>query len=39
MSDLLKQCIEIMMDRPLATVGCAIAAILYVQLMAGPRAR
>ena len=39
MSDLLKQCIEIMMDRPLATVGCAVAAILYVQLMAGPRAR
>jgi hypothetical protein len=39
MSDLLKQCIEIMMARPLATVGCAIAAVLYVQLMAGPRAR
>jgi hypothetical protein len=39
MSDLLKQCIEIMMDRPLATVGCAVVAILYVQLMAGPRAR
>ena len=39
MPDLMRQVLDLMMARPLSTLGCAIAAILYVQLMAGPRVR
>ena len=39
MPDVMRQILEVMMERPLSTLGCAIAAILYVQLMAGPRVR
>ena len=39
MSDLLVQIFDVMLARPLTTLGCAIVAVLYVQLMAGPRVR
>ena len=39
MPDIVRQLIDLVLDRPLPTLGCAIAAILYVQLMAGPRVR
>lgn len=39
MPDLMRQIFDLMMARPLTTLGCAIAAIHYVQLMAGPRVR
>ena len=39
MPDLMRQMFEMVMARPLTTLGCAIVAILYVQLMAGPRVR
>ena len=39
MPEMLRQLIDLMLARPLPTLGCAIAAILYVQLMAGPRVR
>ena len=39
MPDLVRQVFDLMLARPLSTLGCLIAAILYVQLMAGPRVR
>ncbi len=39
MPDLVRQALDLMLARPLGTLGCAIVAILYVQLMAGPRVR
>jgi len=39
MPDLVVQIFDLMLARPLTTLGCAIAAVLYVQLMAGPRVR
>ena len=39
MRDLLRQIVDLMLDRPMTTLGCAIVAVLYVQLMAGPRVR
>ena len=39
MPDLVRQAVDLMLARPLGTLGCAIVAILYVQLMAGPRVR
>jgi|JI10StandDraft_1071094.scaffolds.fasta_scaffold473150_2 hypothetical protein len=39
MPDMLRQLMDLMMDRPLTALGCAIAAVLYVQLMSGPRVR
>ena len=39
MPDLVRQALDLMLARPMSTLGCAIAAILYVQLMAGPRVR
>lgn len=39
MPEMLRQIFDLMLARPLTTLGCAIVAILYVQLMAGPRVR
>lgn len=39
MPDIVRQLMELAMARPLTTLGCAIAAVLYVQLMSGPRVR
>ncbi len=39
MPDLVRQVFDLMLARPLSTLGCAVAAVLYVQLMAGPRVR
>ena len=39
MPDLIRQIFDLMLAKPLTTLGCAIVAILYVQLMAGPRVR
>ncbi len=39
MPDVVMQIFDLVLSRPLTTLGCAIAAVLYVQLMAGPRAR
>jgi hypothetical protein len=33
MPDMLRQLMDLMMDRPLTAPGCAIAAVLCVQLM------
>ena len=39
MGDLIRHIFDLMLDRPMMTLGCAIVAVLYVQLMAGPRVR
>lgn len=39
MPDVMRQALELMLARPMSTLACAIVAILYVQLMAGPRVR
>ena len=37
--DIVQQILDLIIARPLATVGCASVTVLYLQLMRGPRAR
>lgn len=39
MPDYVRQIMDLIETRPLETVACAIVALLYVNLMSGPRVR
>lgn len=39
MADVLKHWIDVVADRPMTAVACAVVVLLYMNLMAGPRVR